>query len=633
MKREIILERTIDTAAQEMLEKAADEHINTAWDRYELQEPQCGYGLLGICCRNCAMGPCRIDPFGNEPQKGVCGADADTIVARNLARMIAGGAAAHSDHGRDIVEVLHLTAEGKTQGYQITDEEKLKRIAQEYRISTDERPKEEIAKELAEKAMEEYGMIKNTIQFAERVPEKRKDLWKNLGIWPRSIDREIVEIMHRTHIGVGAESASLLLHGLRASLSDGWGGSMLATEFSDILWGTPKPKESTVSLGVLKEDHVNIIVHGHNPVLSEVIVDVVRDPEMIELAKQKGATGINIAGICCTSNELLMRKGIPVAGNFLVQELALISGAVDAMVVDYQCLMPSLPSIANCYHSKIITTSPKAQIPGATHIEFDPEHAYDIGTKIVKEAIEAYENRNPNLVRIPKKLVKLMAGFSAEAILEALGGTAQPLIDAIVAGKIRGIAAVVGCNNPKIKHDFNHVTLTKRLIENDILVVETGCAAIANAKAGLLVPEAADQAGEGLKEVAKSLGIPPVLHMGSCVDISRILNVAAVIAKQLNVDISDLPVAGAAPEWMSEKAVSIGAYVVSSGIFTVLGAIPPVLGSKGVTELLTQGLKNVVGATFAVEPDPEKEAELIINHINEKRKALGLKETPIEAVM
>ncbi|MFX1493048.1 MAG: anaerobic carbon-monoxide dehydrogenase catalytic subunit [Promethearchaeota archaeon] len=633
MKREIILERTIDTAAQEMLEKAADEHINTAWDRYDLQEPQCGYGLLGICCRNCAMGPCRIDPFGNEPQKGVCGADADTIVARNLARMIAGGAAAHSDHGRDIVEVLHLTAEGKTQGYQITDEEKLKRIAQEYRISTDERPKEEIAKELAEKAMEEYGMIKNTIQFAERAPEKRKDLWKNLGIWPRSIDREIVEIMHRTHIGVGAESASLLLHGLRASLSDGWGGSMLATEFSDILWGTPKPKESTVSLGVLKEDHVNIIVHGHNPVLSEVIVDAVRDPEMIELAKQKGATGINIAGICCTSNELLMRKGIPVAGNFLVQELALISGAVDAMVVDYQCLMPSLPSIANCYHSKIITTSPKAQIPGATHIEFDPEHAYDIGAKIVKEAIEAYENRNPNLVRIPKKLVKLMAGFSAEAILEALGGTAQPLIDAIVAGKIRGIAAVVGCNNPKIKHDFNHVTLTKRLIENDILVVETGCAAIANAKAGLLVPEAADQAGEGLKEVAKSLGIPPVLHMGSCVDISRILNVAAVIAKQLNVDISDLPVAGAAPEWMSEKAVSIGAYVVSSGIFTVLGAIPPVLGSKGVTELLTQGLKNVVGATFAVEPDPEKEAELIINHINEKRRALGLKETPIETVM
>ncbi|MFX1601041.1 MAG: anaerobic carbon-monoxide dehydrogenase catalytic subunit, partial [Promethearchaeota archaeon] len=490
-----------------------------------------------------------------------------------------------------------------------------------------------IAKELAEKAMEEFGMIKNTIQFAERVPDKRKDLWKNLGIWPRSIDREIVEIMHRTHIGVGADYVNILLHGLRASLSDGWGGSMLATEFSDILFGTPEPKETSVNLAVLKEDMVNIIVHGHNPVLSEMVVDASRDQEMIDLAKQKGANGINIGGICCTSNELLMRKGIPVAGNFLVQELALITGAVEAMVVDYQCLMPSLPSIASCYHTKLITTSPKAKMQGAMHMEFEPERAYEIGKDIIREAIENYENRNSNKVNIPKNPVKLMAGFSTEAIINALGGTAQPLIDAITAGKIRGIAAVVGCNNPKIKHDYNHVTLTKKLIENDILVVETGCSAIACGKAGLLVPEAADQAGEGLKQIAKALGIPPVLHMGSCVDISRIMNVAAAIAKALNVDISDLPVAGAAPEWMSEKAVSIGAYVVASGIFTVLGSIPPVLGSKNVTSLLTQGLGDVIGATFAVEPDPEKEAELIINHIEEKRKALGLTQPPIAPQM
>lgn len=624
MKKEEIFERTIDPTAQQMLEKAAEEHIETAWDRLEAQEPQCGYGLLGICCRNCTMGPCRIDPFGNGPSRGVCGASADTIVARNLARMIAGGAAAHSDHGRDIVEVLHLTAEGKTQGYQITDETKLKRVAQEYGLSIEGRTIEEIAKELAEKAMDEFGMIKNTLQFAERAPEKRKELWKNLGIWPRSIDREIVEMMHRTHVGVGADYVNILLHGLRTSLSDGWGGSMLATEFSDILFGTPKPKESLVNLAVLKEDMVNVIVHGHNPVLSEMIVNASRDPELIELAKQNGANGINLAGICCTANELLMRKGIPVAGNFLVQELAIITGAVEAMVVDYQCIMPALPSVASCYHTKIITTSPKAKIPEATHIEFEPEHAEDVAKKIIKEAIEAYRNRNRDRMRIPKNPVKLMAGFSAEAIIEALGGTVLPLIDAIKAGKIRGIAALVGCNNPKIKHDYNHVTLTKRLIENNILVVETGCSAIANAKVGLMVPEAADQAGEGLKEVVKSLGIPPVLHMGSCVDISRILNVAAAIANELNVDISDLPIAGAAPEWMSEKAVSIGAYVVSSGIYTVLGSIPPVLGSKNVTELLTQGLDKVVGATFAVEPDPEKEAELIINHIEKKRNALGL---------
>ncbi len=624
MIKEEFLERTIDSTAQKSLEKADQDRIETVWDRLESQEPQCGYGLLGICCKNCAMGPCRIDPFGKAPTLGVCGADVDTLVARNLARMIAAGAAAHSDHGRDIAEVLHLTALGKTSGYQITDEEKLKRIAGEYGILVDGRAKEEIAKELAEKAMDEYGMRKNTLQFAERAPEKRKELWKNLGIWPRSIDREIVEIMHRTTMGVDADFVNILLQGLRASLSDGWGGSMIATEFSDILFGTPTPKESFVNLGVLKEDTVNIIVHGHNPLMSEMVVDASRDTEIIELAKQKGATGITLAGICCTANEVLMRKGIPVAGNFLIQELAITTGAVDAMVVDYQCIMPSLVPIADCYHTKLITTSPKAKIKGATHIEFDPERAYEIGKDIVKEAIEAYGNRNPDRISIPNHPVKMMAGFSAEAILGALGGTVQPLIDAIVAGKIRGIAAIVGCNNPKIKQDYGHVTLVKRLIENNVLVIQTGCSAIASGKAGLLVPEAADQAGEGLKEIANALGVPPVLHMGSCVDISRILTVASVIAKELNVDLSDLPVAGAAPEWMTEKAVAIGAYVVASGIFTVLGPIPPVLGSKNVTGLLTQGLGDVVGATFAVEPDPEKAAELMIKHIDEKRKALGL---------
>lgn len=624
MIKEEILEKTIDPTAQQMCQKAVEDGIETVWDRLEKQQPQCGYGLLGICCKNCAMGPCRIDPFGNDPTLGACGANADIIVARNLARMIAAGAASHSEHGRDIIETLHLTAQGKTSGYQIKNEAKLKRVAQEYGISVEGRSKEEIAKELAENAMEEYGMMKNSLQFAERAPEKRKELWKNVGIWPRGIDREVVDIMHRSTLGVGGDYVNILLQGLRAALSDGWGGSMYATEFSDILFGTPTPKESFVNLGVLKEDTVNIIVHGHNPLLSEVVVDASRESEMIELAKKKGANGITIAGICCTANELLMRKGIPVAGNFLIQELAIISGAVEAMIVDYQCIMPSLATIASCYHTKLITTSPIAKLKGATHIEFNPERAFEIGKDIVKEAIEAYGNRDPDRVNIPNHPVKLMAGFSAEAIIGALGGTVQPLIDAIVAGKIRGIAAIVGCNNPKIKQDYNHVTLTKRLIENNILVIQTGCAAVANAKAGLLVPEAADQVGEGLKEIVKALGIPPVLHMGSCVDNSRILNLAAAIAKTLNVDMSDLPVAAAAPEWMTEKAVAIGAYVVASGIFTVLGIIPPVLGSKNVTELLTKGLGDVVGANFAVEPDPEKQAELMINHIEEKRNALGL---------
>ena len=616
--------KTVDIPAQKIIEKAKEEKIEIVWDRFEAQQPQCGFGQLGICCRNCNMGPCRIDPFGDGPLKGVCGATADTIVARNIVRMIAGGAAAHSDHGRDIVETLELTAAGKAQGYEIKDEEKLRRLCEEYKINTKGKDKQKLAKELASEIMKEYGMVKGEIQFIQRAPEKRKKLWKKFGVLPRSVDREIVETMHRTHIGVDADYVNILLHGVRTALSDGWGGSMIATELSDVLFGTPVPVESTVNLGVLKEDMVNIIVHGHNPLLSEMIVKAASDKDLIKLAQKNGAKGINITGMCCTGNELLMRKGIPIAGNFLNQELAIITGAVEAMIVDYQCIMPSLPDVAKCYHTKIISTAPKAKFPGAEHIEFHEHKAVDIAKEIVKKAVENFPNRIPEKVMIPGKPIKLVAGFSVEAILKALGGTPQPLIDAIVAGKIRGAAGVVGCNNPKIPHDYGHVEQVKELIKNNILVVTTGCNAIATAKAGLMLPEAADLAGDGLKEICKALGIPPVLHMGSCVDISRILVLLAALANALKVDISDLPVAGSAPEWMSEKAVSIGVYVLSSGIFTVLGTVPPVLGSLAVTTLLTKDIEGVVGATFAVEPDPKKGAQLMIDHIEKKRKALGL---------
>ena len=610
--------KTIDKVAKFLIDKAKEDGVELAWDRLERQQPQCGFGLLGICCRNCNMGPCRIDPFGGV-ERGVCGATADVIVARNLCRMIAAGAAAHSDHGRDMVLTLLLMAEGEAKDYKVTDSEKLKKIANEYGIDVN-RSDIEIARDLAKEIIKEFGIEKGYIQFIERAPEKRKEIWKKLGILPRGIDREIVEIMHRTHIGVDNDYVNLLLHGLRTALSDGWGGSMIATEISDILFGTPKPLRTKANLGVLKEDHVNIIVHGHEPILSEMIALAAEDEELIKLAKDVGAKGINVCGMCCTGNELLMRKGIPIAGNFLHQELAIVTGVVDAMIVDVQCIMPAITEVAKCYHTLIISTSPKAKFPGAVHIEFKEEKALEIAKEIVKKAIENFKNRKKELIRVPHESMELIAGFSYEVLADKL----DALIDAIKRGDIRGVAALVGCNNPKIPQDRNHVTMTEILIKNNILVVETGCSAIACAKAGLLLPEAAEKAGENLKNFCKSLGIPSVLHMGSCVDISRILVLVSEIAKRLNVDISDLPIAAAAPEWMSEKAVSIGAYAVASGIFTVLGTVPPVLGSKNVAKLLTEDLERVVGARFAVETDPEKAAELIIKHIEEKRKKLGI---------
>ncbi len=624
-KQDRATQRSVDPATQSMLRIAEKQGRETAWDRLEAQLPQCGYGELGVCCRHCAMGPCRIDPFDDTgPQKGVCGATADTIVARGLLRMIAAGAAAHSDHGRDIAHTLLLTAEGKGGGYEIKDEAKLHALADEYGIAVEGRAKEEIALDLAHAVYDEFGKQEGPIQFTRRAPQKRVELWQKLGVDPRGVDREIVEVMHRTHIGVDHDYVHLILHGLRTSIADGWGGSMIATELSDVLFGTPEPVMSTANLGILDEGQVNIVAHGHEPTLSEMIVAAAQDPELVELAKQKGAEGINVVGMCCTGNEILMRHGISIAGNFLQQELAVITGAVEAVVVDVQCIMPALPALATCYHTEIISTSPKAKFPGATHIQFNEVEAYDIAKKIVRKAVENYANRKAEMVNIPDEKTGCMVGFSVEAIVKALGGTLDPLLDAIKQGAIRGIVGVVGCNNPKVRHDYAHLKLVESLIAHDVLVVNTGCNAIACAKAGLLLPDAAERAGEGLGGVCKALGIPPVLHMGSCVDISRILVACAAIANALGVDISDLPVAGAAPEWMSEKAVSIGTYVVSSGIYTVLGVVPQVLGSPNVTQLLTEGAEDVIGGMFAVEPDPEGAAQLIRRHIEKKREGLGL---------
>ncbi len=490
----------------------------------------------------------------------------------------------------------------------------------------------ELAHEVALKSLSEFGQQEDELRFISRAPKKTQALWRKLGIIPRGVDREIVECMHRTHMGVDNDYKNIIMHGLRTALSDGWGGSMIATDLSDILFGAPHPIKSKVNLGVLKEDWINVVVHGHEPSLSDVVVEVSGDPELIKLAKEKGAGGINIVGMCCTANEILMRHGIHVAGNFLQQELAILTGAVELMMVDVQCIMPALAEVANCFHTELITTSPKAKFPGVTHIEFKPEKAKETAKSILKKAVENFTNRNKARVVIPKESMDLIAGFTADDIPHIIGGqyrsTWQPVNDGIISGRIRGIAGVVGCNNPNVPHDFGHTTMVKELLKNDVLVVVTGCSAIANAKMGLLKPEAAFEfAGRGLQEICESVGIPPVLHVGSCVDNSRILIACSKIIEQggLGEQISDLPAAGAAPEWMSEKAISIGFYFVASGVFTVFGTPQPVLGSQRVADFITKELQEIVGGRFAFEVDPLKAAHLMIEHIDKKRQALKLK--------
>jgi anaerobic carbon-monoxide dehydrogenase catalytic subunit len=635
---------SMDIATQQMIARAQTLGIETVFDRAESMKA-CNIGIQGTCCKNCAMGPCRL-PLGKggiegkDERKGLCGATANTIAARNFARMVAAGAAAHSDHGRGVAEVFWSVANKETDDYRIKDVAKLLAIAPHLGVATTvevngetkDRDVDEIAREVADKAVAEWGKPEGELVYLKRAPQPLYERWKKLGVLPRNIDREIVEIMHRTHMGVDQDYKNIVKQCTRASLADGWGGSMLATDLQDVMFGTPTPLQSEANLGIMKEDHVNIIIHGHEPILSEMIVAAAQSSEMLDYCKTKGAKGIQLGGICCTGNEILQRHGVPPAGTFLQQELAIITGACDAMVVDVQCVFQNLANVAKCFHTKLITTHPIAKMEqdNVIHIEFDEHHAMDDAKRIVKMAIDNFQNRGAE-VMIPRQKATQIAGFSVESIQYHLGGTFRgsyyTLNDNIINGRIRGVAGVVGCNNARTRHNEAHITIVKELIKNDVLVLTTGCNGIACAMEGLLTPEtAAVFCGPGLKEVCETVGIPPVLHLGSCVDNSRILLAATEVVKAggLGKDIQDLPAAGSAPEWMSEKAISIGQYFVSSGVYTVFGLHLPTTGAPVFQDYLFKDLEKIYGGMWDCEPDPIKHAQLMIAHIDKKRKALGI---------
>jgi carbon-monoxide dehydrogenase catalytic subunit len=625
-------QQSVDPAAQEMLIRAEELGISTAFSRADEMAP-CNIGGAGMCCKQCGMGPCRLT---KEGQVGVCGATIDTIQARNFIRAIAAGSAAHSDHGRDMAFTLKAVANGETEGYVIRDVAKLRIVASKYGIPIEKRSPQEIANDLADLYISQFGQQKGEVAPVIRAPKKRQQLWRQKGVVPRGIDREIVEALHRTHIGDDQDPEHILQHAIRTGLCDGWGGSMIATDISDILFGTPAPVLGQANLGVLKEDMVNVVVHGHEPTLSQMIVAASQDPEIIEYAKAAGAKGVQLSGICCTANEILMRQGIPAAGNFLQQELAILTGAVEAMVVDVQCIMQALVSLAANFHTKIITPSPKVRITGATHIEFDEHKALTIAKQILKTAIDNYKNRGKT--QIPQVKEDLIPGFSHEYINYMLGGSYRasfrPLNDAIMAGRIRGVAAIVGCNNPRSSHDQLHNYVVKELLKQDVLIVQTGCGAIASAKLGLMLGEAGlTEVGLGLREICETVGIPPVLHMGSCVDNTRILTVLTQMVEDggLGDDIDQVPAVGLAPEWMSEKALSIATYCVASGAYVIFGGASPLSGmpdrvsdSDKVLHYISEGWEKLYGGKLEFIADPDEMIKATLAHIDKKRAALGL---------
>ncbi len=623
--------KSANEAAEKIIEWGESHDIETCFDRAQRLKP-CPIGEKGACCKICHMGPCRfVGSDAEEEARGVCGATVSTVAARNLLRMAVAGSAAHTDHARDMAFTLLAVANSETKDFRITDVKKLYRVAGILEIEFEGRPVNDVARDVATTLLEDFGRQKGEINYVKRAPKKTQERWKKWGITPRGTDREITESMHRTHMGVDHDPDNLLLSALKVSLADGWGGSMISTDVTDILFGTPRPVKAEASFGIFKEDEVNLVVHGHEPSLAEIIVDVVNEPEMLAYATSKGAKGINLGGMCCTANEVLMRHGIPTAGGFTNQELAIMTGLVDAITVDVQCIMPALAELSKKFHTKLITTSYKAKIPGAVHVQYDEHNAREIAREIVKLAIDNFTNRTAEGSHITDKF-PVIAGFSHEYIEYMQGGSwrasFRPLNDAIMAGRIRGVVGLAGCDNPRYPSQGLHRYLAIELIKSDVLIVSTGCGSAACGTAGYLTPEMAlNEAGPGLREVCEAIGIPPILHLGACVDNSRILTIASAMAEEggLSDEIGGMPAVGIAPEWMSEKAIAIGCYFAASGVPVIFGGESPVDASEEVTKLMTEVWFERFKGALHFEPDPEKILSLTFQYIDRARDALKLR--------
>lgn len=631
---------TADPAALEVLEQIEGKGYDTAFQRYLDQQPQCNYGSTGVCCRFCLQGPCRITKKAN---KGICGATAYTIVARGIARAVAGGTSAHSDHGRHIAETLLEAAEGHAKDYKITDPDKLKRVADRVGISYEGKDDSTLAAEVAKLALEDFGTYKGVppVWLSTTITEGRMKKFNDCNILPANVNGSVVEILHQTHIGVDADPVNIIFGALKTALCD-YTGMHIATDLTDVLFGTPKPVKSEANMGVIDPEMVNLVVHGHNPLLSEMVVKAAK--EMTAEAEAAGAKGVKCMGICCTGNEVLMRQGVPIVTSFSSQELIMMTGAIDAYVVDVQCIMPGLRAVSECFHTRIITTSSISKIPGSYHIAYNEKYAMENAKDVVTTAIAAFKERKPGVVQIPKVKNTVFAGYSFEAMMDIFASVNKEnpirvLNDAIMEGQLKGVALFAGCNNLKSTQDHSHNTIAIELAKNNVFIVATGCAAQSYAKEGLLNAEAIEKyAGDGLKAFLKKLSdasgqeLPLIFHMGSCVDNTRAYDLATAMANDLGVDVPRIPYVASAPEAMSEKAVSIGSWAVALGLPVHVGIWPPIEGSPLVNDVAQLIAHDVYGGFFYFETDPNVAAEKLLYHLDYRLWKLKIQKETAEKV-
>ena len=619
-----VLENTPDPAVREMILRQNQLGFDTTFDRFDSQQPQCGFGMAGICCKICNMGPCKIT---SKSPKGVCGADADLIVARNLLRSAAAGAAQHGMHGREVILSLKWAAEGKLD-LPILGQQKIKDTAKAFGIKTERRSIKKIASELADVLLEDMSRtVPGDYKIIEALgSEERKKVWKELDILPISAYHEVFEAYHKTGVGTDGDWKSIMQQFLRCGLAFTYSGVVSTSIATDGLFGVGDRVTSKVNIGALKKGYVNIAVHGHLPTLVSEIVRVGQEEKFINLAKEAGAKGIRFYGICCSGLSAMYRyAGVIPLSNAVSAELVLGTGALDLWIADVQDVFPSIMEVAKCFRTTVVTTSESARLPGAERFEYDHHHSNigetrELAEKIVLRGIESFKDRQGIPVYIPPYEVDAEVGFSPEYVHKHYGSM-KPLYEAVKEGKILGIVNIVGCNNPKVVYEKCVIDVANALLRNNILILTNGCASFPLMKMGYCNVSGQEHAGESLKEFLGDL--PPVWHVGECIDNTKSSGIFAGVAGEAGKPLYEMPFAFSSPEWSNEKGIDAALGFRLMGINSYHCVEAQIHGSKNVIEFLKEGTKEMLGSVMVVDTNPDSLGEKIVADIIEKRKALG----------
>lgn len=614
-----------DDKLQEFLASVPEEHSHR---RMAQQEVKCGFGLDGVCCRLCSNGPCRIS---KTRPRGVCGADRDTIAARNFLRSVAAGSGCYIHVAEQAAKRLRETA---LAGRGLKGADTLHRVCEKLGIGGDDAEQalclsDRILADLR-KPLEEKMELTRKLGYG-----KRLEVWDKLGLMPGGAKDEIFNALVKTSTNLSSDPEDMLFQCLRLGISTGLYGLVLTNLLNDILMGEAKISYDPVGMQVMDPGCVNIMITGHQHAMFGNLTEVMENPAVEAIAKELGAKGIRIVGCTCVGQDFQVRgcrykdSFCGHAGNNYTSEAVLLTGCVDLVVSEFNCTIPGLEPICEKMDIPMICLDDVAKKRNAKLITYAEENREAVSLEIISKALASYKKRNfANTRRNPMSghgCHEAITGVTEVTLKEAMGGNYKPLADAIVTGRIKGIAAVVGCSNLRAQgHDVFTVELTKKLIADDILVVSAGCTCGGLENCGLMSRDAISLAGSGLQEVCRSLGVPPVLNFGPCLAIGRIETVAAELAAELGVDLPALPVVVSAPQWLEEQALADGAFALALGFHLHLGLAPFVTGSPVMMDVLVNQMEGLTGGRLMVETDISQAAKAICGVILEKRKGLGL---------